>query len=333
MPRGTLITANYRRDTSANWALVNPTLSNLEIGMELLTSGKWLLKMGDGATAWNSLVYAFDTGVFGSGSTLPSFLHPGDYFFLTTDKNLYSAATGSWVVVTSLVGATGSAGATGSTGSTGAAGSNGATGAAGPTGATGATGSTGATGATGSAGSTGPSGVIAVNAPITNAGTSTSANLSISAATDSLPGSMSATDKTKLDAFPAYAARSFTNNPSHTIQTVAAAANGFQLSTTRDATVNYSVTITTTATISAASAGTVVLEICSTNSSTAANWAEVGRITGSQTISLAALLQSINTVASSVWCIVPAGYYCRLRSISTSGSPTFSLSSGQEVLL
>lgn len=297
MPRGMLITANYRRGTTAQWVSANPVLNALEIGMEQLTSGKWLLKMGDGSTAWNSLIYAFDTGAFGSGSTLPTSLHPGDYFFLTSDKNLYSAATGSWVVVASLVGATG------------------------PTGAAGAT------------GSTGPSGTISVTAPITNSGTSTAASLGISVASSSVAGSMSAADKSKLDAFPAYAARAFTNNPSRTIQTVAASANGFQLSSTRDASVSYSVTIATTSTIGGPQLGTVVLEICATNSATAASWQEVARSTNGQTITLAITLQSVQTSAGALGCIVPAGYCCRLRSVSTSGAPTFAFNSGQEVLL
>jgi hypothetical protein len=41
--------------------------------------------------------------------------------------------------------------------------------------------------------------VIAVTAPITNSGTSTSANIGISLATASTSGAMSAADKTKLD--------------------------------------------------------------------------------------------------------------------------------------
>jgi len=49
----------------------------------------------------------------------------------------------------------------------------------GPVGATGATGPAGPAGATGATGATGPSGVIAVTAPITNSGTSTSANIGI----------------------------------------------------------------------------------------------------------------------------------------------------------
>lgn len=43
-----------RRDTAANWTAENPTLAAGELGGETDT-GK--LKLGDGATAWNSLAY------------------------------------------------------------------------------------------------------------------------------------------------------------------------------------------------------------------------------------------------------------------------------------
>ena len=60
----------------------------------------------------------------------------------------------------------------------------------GPAGATGATGPAGATGAQGS------SGVIAVTAPITNSGTSTSANIGVSAGSTSTAGVLQLTDST-----------------------------------------------------------------------------------------------------------------------------------------
>jgi hypothetical protein len=44
-----------RRDTAANWTSANPTLALGEFGMETDTM---LYKIGDGATAWNSLSYA-----------------------------------------------------------------------------------------------------------------------------------------------------------------------------------------------------------------------------------------------------------------------------------
>lgn len=46
-----------RRGTAAAWSLANPTLAEGEIGYETDTK-KW--KFGDGATAWNALVYKID---------------------------------------------------------------------------------------------------------------------------------------------------------------------------------------------------------------------------------------------------------------------------------
>lgn len=157
--------------------------------------------------------------------------------------------------------------------------------------------------------------------------------MSIAASSASVAGTMSSSDFSKLAAFPAYAARSFANAVTLTIQTVAAAGNGSQVSTTRDSAVSYSASVTTTSTIGGPQAGTIVLEICSTNSSTAANWQEISRITNSQTITLAVALQSVQINAASLVGIVPAGFFRRLRSIITSGTPTFAYNSGQEVLL
>lgn len=44
-----------RRDTAANWASVNPTLGPGEPALETDTL---LVKYGDGATAWNDLLYS-----------------------------------------------------------------------------------------------------------------------------------------------------------------------------------------------------------------------------------------------------------------------------------
>lgn len=156
---------------------------------------------------------------------------------------------------------------------------------------------------------------------------------SVPAATTSVAGTMSATDKVKMDSYPAYAAKAFTNNASRTIQTVAAAANGWQLSSTRDADTRYTVSITTTATIGGAQDGYVVQEVCSTNSAVAANWQEVGRLENAQNITLAIALQSVQVIKGQICGMVQAGYYTRLRSVQASGSPAFAYVSGQEVLL
>ena len=93
-------------------------------------------------------------------------------------------------------GDTGSTGPKCDTGSTGAKGDTGATGAQGIQGVKGDTGATGATGAKGDTGAQGPSGVIAVTAPITNSGTSTSANIGVSAGSTSTAGVLQLEDST-----------------------------------------------------------------------------------------------------------------------------------------
>jgi len=52
MPRDTLI--QVRRDTLTNWSTVNPILASGEPGLETTTNRT---KVGDGTTAWNSLIY------------------------------------------------------------------------------------------------------------------------------------------------------------------------------------------------------------------------------------------------------------------------------------
>lgn len=127
--------------------------------------------------------------------------------------------------------------------------------------------------------------------------------------------------------------RSFNNTPSHPIQTVAAAANGFQISSSKDVMVSYSVLITVTASIASGQSGSVVLEICSTNSSTAGAWTAIGTISSSQTYTLALALQGIQGAGGVLSGMIPAGYYARLRSINTTGTPTYSYVGGQEVIL
>lgn len=49
----------FRRDSAANWAAVNPVLAQGELGLELDTGN---YKIGDGVTAWNTLTYNEFTG-------------------------------------------------------------------------------------------------------------------------------------------------------------------------------------------------------------------------------------------------------------------------------
>lgn len=124
---------------------------------------------------------------------------------------------------------------------------------------------------------------------------------------------------------------SFNNAPGASIVT-GTGATGIQISATRDAHVSYSPTMVTTASISGNASDVIVLEICSTNSATAGNWIEIGRVTNAQALSLAITLQSVQTTSGPLVGYVPAGYYRKIRAI-TSGTVTNSMSSGQEVLL
>lgn len=128
-------------------------------------------------------------------------------------------------------------------------------------------------------------------------------------------------------------ASSFNNAPGRsTIVTVAAAANGFQVSSTNNATVSYSITIVATATIGGSSSGYVVLEIASTNSTNPSDWKEISRVSNGISVTLALTLQSIQTVGGTVSGAVPAGYYVRERSVNVAGTPTYTYNSGQEVV-
>lgn len=105
---------------------------------------------------------------------------------------------------------------------------------------------------------------------------------------------------------------------------------GTQLSTTQGTDVHYNGTIVTTATISGPAQGTMVLEVAPTNSATAGDWKEQGRCTNGQNITLAIALNSVQTIGCEISGYVPAGYYAKIRSITTSGSPTFTLNSSFE---
>lgn len=126
--------------------------------------------------------------------------------------------------------------------------------------------------------------------------------------------------------------RTFNNAPGRSIVTGTGAV-GFQVSTTKDAFVTYSPKIITTATIVGGADGYIVLEICSTNSVTPVNWLEVGRMENGQSLSLAITLQSVQPVGSALVCMIPAGWYAKLRSVNVTGTPVSSYISGQEVLL
>ena len=106
----------------------------------------------------------------------------------------------------------------------------------------------------------------------------------------------------------------------------------FQLSTTHDGTVEYSVDVSCSLSLTTGATGTVFLEIADDSAFTT-NVQELSRFvngnTGTLTIGLG-LTQNVTGVLSG---FVPRGKYVRIRTNNTSGSPTFTYRSGQETLI
>lgn len=97
----------FRRDTSANWILNDPTLLQGEMGYELDTG---YAKIGDGVTAWTSLTYFGGTGPTGEG--VPSGGTSGQ-FLMKNSSNDYDTVWTSSLVSSTPPGSSGATGATG----------------------------------------------------------------------------------------------------------------------------------------------------------------------------------------------------------------------------
>lgn len=106
----------------------------------------------------------------------------------------------------------------------------------------------------------------------------------------------------------------------------------FQVSSTRDALVSYSVDIATSLSLTAGQQGTVYLRIysdagCSTGTQ------ELTRFVNGQTGTLTIGLALTQNVTGTLTGIVPAGAYVQLVTQNNTGTPTFTARPGQEVLL
>lgn len=123
------------------------------------------------------------------------------------------------------------------------------------------------------------------------------------------------------------------NKPSRSQSSASRGLNAaFQISTSRDAYVMYSTSISNTVSLSGGSSGGVILEIA-TNSGFTTGVQELGRISNSNTGTLVLGLVLNDSVTNTLKGYVPAGYYVRLRTFNTVGTPTYGYVSGQEVWL
>lgn len=180
-------------------------------------------------------------------------------------------------------------------------------------------------------------GVTSSNLTVTGSPITASGSIAVSLPNVVTAGSCSSVTVDAQGRVTACNNRSINNAPARGAYLVSAinAANGFQISATRDALASYSITIQVTPSglLAGASVGYVVYEICPTNSATGTDWIEVGRWTDGQTFSSLLTLASTQPIGSDIGKLVPAGYYVRFRSVNVSGTPTYTYNSGQEVQL
>ncbi len=115
-------------------------------------------------------------------------------------------------------------------------------------------------------------------------------------------------------------------NPSRTLN------SAFQVSATRASYVNYSVDIATSVSLAGGQVGTVFLEYANDSGFTS-GVTEVGRFVNGQTGTLVVGLTLNQTNTAQVQGLIPAGKYVRLRTANTTGTPTFTFRSAQEVLM
>lgn len=106
----------------------------------------------------------------------------------------------------------------------------------------------------------------------------------------------------------------------------------FQVSSTRDALVSYSVDILTSLSLVAGQQGTVYMRTY-TNSSCTTGAQEVVRFVNGQTGTLTIGLALSQNVTGTLSGIIPAGVWVQLVTENNTGTPTFTARPGQEVLL
>jgi len=219
---------------------------------------------------------------------------------------------------------------TGVSGPTGPQGPTGATGAQGPTGSTGPQGTTGATGSQGIQGDIGPQGIAG---PTGATGSTGATGPQGTAGADGATGATGAAGAT--GATGATGPQGTAGTPAATPSQSSASRSlnsVFQVSASRPALMIYSVQITTTVSIGSNQDGDVILEIASDSGfTTNVQTLSVGE--NSQTVTLAAALNSVLAQTFVVSGFVPTGYYVRLRTVNNTGTPAFSYRFGQEILM
>lgn len=103
----------------------------------------------------------------------------------------------------------------------------------------------------------------------------------------------------------------------------------FQASTTNNMLVNYSVDVNATATLIGGQDGRVILETSPNNST----WTTVDEAHNGNSVSLAIALTAIQNVSVHLSSVIPSGYWIRIRTVQTTGTPSFTFRFGNETSL
>lgn len=112
---------------------------------------------------------------------------------------------------------------------------------------------------------------------------------------------------------------------------VGTGATGTQISSTKDSTVRFNVSTSTTSTIAGPATSLVTLKKCSTNSATESDWTSVAVLENDQTISLALTLQSVQVMKGQLETDLPSGWYVKLVN-SGSGTHSEAFISGEKTI-
>lgn len=123
--------------------------------------------------------------------------------------------------------------------------------------------------------------------------------------------------------------RNINDSPGRTLVTTTSS-TGFQISSTRDAVVNYEGTFQTTSTIGGPASVTVYLETANTNSTMPSDWTIIAQQTNTNSITLAVVLQQVDIEPWSFSRTIAAGKYVRIRYGNITGTATATINTQQQ---
>lgn len=104
--------------------------------------------------------------------------------------------------------------------------------------------------------------------------------------------------------------------------------SSFQISTTNDVIVNYSIDVNATASLAGGQDGVVFLETSPNNST----WTTIDQGHNQNSVSLAIALTTVQNVTIHLGGMIPPAYWVRIRTSQATGTPSFAFRFGNETL-